>query len=117
MIKLLADTPAGAYEMIHEYFSRPGAVLAKNPAYNAFGSEPSCLYRTPDGHACAVGCLIADQDYTPELESVGSIRALVDEGVIGIGDELINFLINAQQMHDNSNDVKYFLSWLETTKP
>lgn len=28
-----------------------------------------CAYRSPDGRACAVGCLIPDADYTPEIEN------------------------------------------------
>lgn len=28
-----------------------------------------CLYRGPNGTKCAVGCLIADEDYDPEMDS------------------------------------------------
>lgn len=30
--------------------------------------EPKCLYRGPDDTACAVGCLISDDDYFGDLE-------------------------------------------------
>ena len=31
----------------------------------------ACLYRTPDGRRCAVGCLIPDNRYDPAFEQTG----------------------------------------------
>lgn len=36
------------------------------PAYSF--DEHACMYRTPDGLKCAVGCLIPDELYTPLME-------------------------------------------------
>lgn len=33
-----------------------------------YGPE-SCRYRSPDGRACAVGCLILDEEYDPLMEN------------------------------------------------
>lgn len=54
-------TTQEAYETIRAYFSRPDAVLAR-------GTKGECQYRTPDGNACAVGCLIPDELYYMEVE-------------------------------------------------
>lgn len=35
------------------------------PAWAKNGSG-GCMYRTPDGLKCAIGCLIADDEYRPE---------------------------------------------------
>lgn len=32
------------------------------------GEQYACQYRSPDGHRCAIGCLIPDSDYKPEME-------------------------------------------------
>ena len=44
-----------AWAHIRAYFSQPYAVLAKE--------EGSCVYRTTEGHKCAVGCLLTDETY------------------------------------------------------
>jgi hypothetical protein len=63
-----------AYERIREYFSRPGA----EQAVVTYGTDaPSCRYRTPEGNACAAGCLIPDELYDEGLEG-GTFYALVD---------------------------------------
>jgi hypothetical protein len=40
---------------------RAQGVQAKN-------EQGSCRYRTPEGLKCAAGCLILDEEYTPEFE-------------------------------------------------
>lgn len=43
------------------------------------GSDTTCMYRSPDGLRCAIGCLIPDSEYHPEMErrGVGGIRPMV----------------------------------------
>lgn len=107
-IKLIANSKRDAKRMITEYFSRPGAKIARK------GSFAACLYRTPDGHACAVGCLISDDDYTPELEGLGTIEDLIDNDYIAKPPKaLYNFLIDAQLAHDEARSVESFLSVLQ----
>lgn len=36
-----------------------------------------CLYRGPHGRSCAVGCLIADDDYRVAFEAGGAVGALI----------------------------------------
>lgn len=66
----------------------------------------TCLYRGPDGAKCAVGVLIADEHYTPSLESrvVTSwpvSKALVASGVISAHSPRTQMLLAAcQGVHD-----------------
>lgn len=46
-------------------------------AYDAYDEGSRCVYRASDGKKCAVGCLIPDEMYKPEMEG-GSIRYLLD---------------------------------------
>lgn len=68
-----------------------------------------CLYRGPDGAKCAVGVLIADEHYTPSLESrlVTSwpvSKALVASGVISAHSPRTQMLLAAcQNVHDAVN--------------
>jgi len=64
-----------------------------------------CLYRSPDGLKCAIGCLIPDNLYDKAIEN-----SPVDElpenilRFIGVEDSIedINFLTDLQIIHDDS---------------
>jgi len=43
-----------------------------NQGERAETSEGGCLYRTPSGLKCAVGCLIPDDKYRPGMETDGA---------------------------------------------
>lgn len=45
-------------------------------------STPSCMYRTSDGKACFVGCLITNEEYRPQFEGISA------DGLIRTIDEL-----------------------------
>jgi hypothetical protein len=68
------------YEAIREFFSRPGAVLARARGYfnddavfqpDENASDIACFYRHPDDPAirCSVGCVIPDELYEPAMET------------------------------------------------
>lgn len=102
-----------AYEAIKSYFSREGAILARNDAEE---SEYACVYRgVIDGQQvkCAVGCLIPDELYWPEME--GSMAESVIARLGWHGDDLVKFLSYAQGLHDfDAEDVGDFLDRLES---
>jgi len=60
-------TTQEAYERMRAYFSRPGAKRAVTINPDA-EDDPMCCYRTPEGDACAAGCLIPDEVYDPVIE-------------------------------------------------
>lgn len=74
----------------------------KGPALDMDGE---CVYRTEDGGSCAVGCLISDKDYTPNLEGQGIISLLVMDAVIlkGPNKDMMNCL---QATHDLAEDLE-----------
>lgn len=54
--------------------------------------EEICAYRSPDGLSCAVGCLIPDSLYSPDIEAMTVtddliLRIMVNAGVISEDDE------------------------------
>ena len=107
-----------AYKKIKAYFSKPGAVLAKD--YDNYGNTMSCHYRAPDGHKCAVGCLIPKALYVPDIEGKSAHEALYEmqerdpklyEATFGGCD--ISFLEAAQSAHDESRSVEAFLEQLD----
>lgn len=122
-----------AYERIREFFSRPDAQLAKR----GDGGMPACFYRGDSNPAsplrCAVGCLIPDELYVPELdEGLGVVeirdaavtdgdeaaRALAEffeAGTSGAeADDLWAFLAEAQNAHDSSGDTEEFVKMLNS---
>lgn len=79
-------TTQEAYERMRVYFSRPGAkrAITDDPADD---DHTLCCYRTEDGAACAVGCLIPDELYDPAIERAsatclltGSVNERDEEG-------------------------------------
>lgn len=68
--------------------------------------DPICLYRGPDGMSCAVGCLITDDNYTPELEDRRVNNSLIIEALeqslnVHLMQSDIAFLEELQYIHDN----------------
>ena len=68
----------------------------------AVDGDGFCRYRTPDGLKCAVGCLIPDELYDPEMEGK-SVCSLVREES-GVGKYLQEFnlalVMALQGVHD-----------------
>jgi hypothetical protein len=66
------------------------------------GYRPVCMYRGPDNTKCAVGCLIPDEDYSPEYEN----KQVGDRKLNGLLEKLglrshLRLLDHLQSVHDN----------------
>lgn len=59
----------------------------------------SCMYRAPNGFRCAVGCLIPDDEYSPDFERA-SVSCIVGK-VPSLDGVSMNLLIAMQHVHDN----------------
>lgn len=76
----------------------------------AVDDEGDCLYRTQEGLKCAIGCLIPDEWYTPNMEIGGPIttNTLVKQvlsGFAGIdifSEGVMNLLKSLQHVHDRN---------------
>lgn len=122
-------TTQEAYERIRTYFTRPDAVLARNPM------SGTCYYRDSEGNKCAVGCLIPDELYDKQLSenvTLGSkiegknmnaaieaheeLRDLLN-GLSPEGRKKRAFLAEAQGHHDSTstNSVEEFIVKLDAT--
>jgi len=120
------------YEHIRAFFLKQGA-LAKVEDKDGEYSEVACLYRSPDGLKCAVGCLIPDDLYDEDQPGGGTLGELMEgNNVNGIADldrrikEIVNgddlegqrklqFLMMAQSEHDTpeTHNVVEFISKLD----
>lgn len=58
-----------------------------------------CLYRGPGSLMCAAGCLIADEEYKPEFDELGSWGILIEHGHVPAKHEC--FIGMLQRLHDN----------------
>lgn len=82
-------------------------LLTQNKKSMNPGDVTACLYRSTEGLKCAAGCLIGDDEYTPEMDKggvVGSIKVgtgwgrLIERGLVpDVHAELITSL---QSLHD-----------------
>ena len=72
----------------------------------SFGSDAGCLYRGPNGTSCAVGCLIQEEHYDPELEgnvvNALSVQDSLNASGIQVTPETIHLLEELQLLHDES---------------
>lgn len=66
------------------------------------GRDSMCAYRTPDGRMCAVGCLIPDERYHPDMERK-TVGGLIDgfpeirDLFFGAGAHTIHDVYNSQR--------------------
>ena len=60
----------------------------------------ACVYRTPDGLKCAIGCLIPNELYTPEIEGYSATKCQVVHVLLKVGISCIAFLNELQIVHD-----------------
>lgn len=63
----------------------------------------ACAYRGEESRQCAIGCLIADEEYKFAMDGTGdtSFMGLVAEGYFPtVDEEKADFLINLQYIHD-----------------
>ena len=72
----------------------------------SFGSDAGCLYRGPNGTSCAVGCLIKEEHYDPEIEGEAAVaipvRLALSASGIPTTDETLSLLSELQLLHDES---------------
>lgn len=75
----------------------------------------ACVYRAKDGSMCAAGCLIPDEEYTPDLEGWHVTACYADHGYFkatpprpefvklfeGWDEDVVAFLRVLQDVHDN----------------
>lgn len=101
-----------AYEQISEYFSRDRAVIAT-------GDSGTCKYRVFDVDQnaiakCAVGCLIPDDKYNPEMDRSFSTQDVLREMGWQKDEQLNVFLCRCQELHDGSSSVDNFIDALDS---
>jgi hypothetical protein len=62
----------------------------------------NCRYRTDDGLMCAIGCHIADEHYSPDLEELAATSVPVREALKKSGAPDVDriFLGSLQAIHD-----------------
>lgn len=66
----------------------------------AKNSDGACKYRTTDGLMCAAGCLIAEDEYSPDFEMLGSWPSVVRRKGDTVTPVHEYFITQLQQMHD-----------------
>lgn len=94
----------------------------KNQQALAQGCYGICHYLMEDGRKCAIGCLIPDSLYFPEIEGLGIVSCLnpinwEEKKLVQIIKEVINpennsdydFLIELQDLHDRSREFAMFM--------
>lgn len=81
------------------------------PSLSADPVDNYCLYRAPDGSKCAIGHLIPDDKYSPDME-MGGIYQRIHEICPIIGVETadwrtIDFLSELQKAHDRGRNAPH----------
>ena len=92
-----------------EIFDRV-AIHLMTQGHPAVNEDGDCRYRGERGTSCAVGCLIPDELYDPEIEGE-SIHVLPSELKIYLGRDHLIFLSDLQKAHDNSSRADNFMPW------
>ncbi|EKS68981.1 hypothetical protein BURK_028165 [Burkholderia sp. SJ98] len=96
-------SPKDIYERVSEHLLTQRAVSEDD--------NGSCRLRSPEGRKCAIGSLVRDDVYEPELEGVGIsyyrhardgglLRALYASKVNAYDPNIIDLLIELEEVHD-----------------
>ncbi|CAL8475484.1 MULTISPECIES: hypothetical protein [Caballeronia] len=96
-------SPKEIYERVSEHLLTQRAVSEDD--------NGSCRLRSPEGRKCAIGSLVRDELYEPELEGVGIsyyrhardgrlLRALYASNVNAYDPNIIDLLIELEEVHD-----------------
>lgn len=74
--------------------------------------DGSCCYRTADGLKCAVGALIPDEAYTPDIEGMIAREQEIWSLIPGAEEADADFLYVMQfDLHDGGIKEQFFLSF------
>jgi len=72
-----------------------------NQKVPSFGFDQSCKYRGENGLKCAIGCLITDAEYKPEME-FKSIKTIIrNYNVPSLNGIDLDMLTDLQNVHDD----------------
>jgi hypothetical protein len=93
---LAEATPQAIFDQVARHLLTQNAQSIRDDA----GFDVACLYRGPDGLKCALGCLIADTEYVPDMEGHG-IYGLIEAGYCDANIKPhAHFLAELQEIHD-----------------
>lgn len=87
------------YDMVRDHLMNQ---YEKSMSISSVGS--SCAYRGEKGLMCAIGCLIPDELYSPDIEGTSTHDLPVSVlDAIGVDDDTdVLFLSGLQDIHDSS---------------
>lgn len=101
---LVRGKPQGIFDRVVSHLAKQG-----RPAYH---SQGGCLYRTPEGLSCAVGCLIPDSVYKFSMEGM-SILGLIEAEYIKMElDGTTELIFALQRAHDQAKSKDDLISRL-----
>jgi hypothetical protein len=92
-----------------EFFTKTVQHLRKQ-GHRALDADGRCAYRAPNGDMCAIGCLIPDELYDPQMEGLNVLRMLFFSPLAeklqpvfrGIPSKLLDRM---QYVHDNMSGI------------
>ena len=98
-------TPQEIFDTVMTHLSTQGR--------RAYLNLEGCRYRTDTGLKCAVGCLISDDEYRPNMEGIpvsllgrDMYRAPILRALIDDNPQLLQRL---QDLHDTANQIEDFI--------
>lgn len=102
-------TPQEVFAKVVTHLRKQNAVSAKQ--------NGMCVYRGPNGMKCAVGCLIPDDVYKPEMEcgGVGVLFMNFPETAKEIGKDNIHLLRHLQTIHDQYSPLRWETAFLSVS--
>lgn len=92
---------------------------AQSKSAYACSLTQSCAYRGNGGLMCAVGCLIKDEDYSENLESLTAdmtdvVNALFNSLGFELDQTMIQLCMDWQAYHDDNHNGFCYENWIET---
>lgn len=89
-----------------QVFDQVATHMLKQNAQSRSDDGFTCLYRGPNGLMCAAGCLMTDDEYTPNMdkgisEGGGNWNAMVSKNTVPSDHQFL--IARLQKLHDSTN--------------
>ena len=81
----------------------------------------TCMYRAPDGTKCAIGCLMADEDYSNKMEQHSFMASMTVRNAVGKSGHDVSmwnddFFSELQHIHDGEDVAGWFRALQDLAK-
>lgn len=110
------STPQEVFDFVVNHLYKQGRPALHNITNHGGDGSVKCAYRSQDGLTCAVGCLLTDEEYKPDMEYRGIWRLAHYGQLVAVAGGFYNrhasLLQKLQLVHDGNGSDEFNRDYL-----